>query len=67
MRIGLLYAMRGEIESLLTAETPLLQEKAGAAFYRIRKDILACCGGVGKVNAAMPPSCSSTCTAPTSS
>lgn len=53
MRIGLLYAMRGEIESLLTAETPLLQEKAGAAFYRIRKDILACCGGVGKVNAAM--------------
>mgnify|MGYP004609468787 FL=1 len=32
MRIGLLYAMRGEIESLLTAETPLLQEKAGAAF-----------------------------------
>ena len=53
MRIGLLYAMKGEIESLLTAETPLLQEKAGVAFYRIREDIIACCGGVGKVNAAM--------------
>ena len=53
MRMGLLYAMKGEIESLLTAETPLLQEKAGAAFYHIREDIIACCGGVGKVNAAM--------------
>ncbi|MFR1975024.1 MAG: 5'-methylthioadenosine/S-adenosylhomocysteine nucleosidase [Oscillospiraceae bacterium] len=53
MRIGLLYAMKGEIESMLTEETPLLQEKAGVAFYRIREDIIACCGGVGKVNAAM--------------
>lgn len=53
MRIGLLYAMKGEIESMLTEETPLLQEKAGVSFYRIREDIIACCGGVGKVNAAM--------------
>ena len=53
MRIGLLYAMKGEIESMLTEETPLLQEKAGVPFYRIREDIIACCGGVGKVNAAM--------------
>ena len=53
MCIGLLYAMKGEIESLLTEETPLLQEKAGVLFYRIQEDIIACCGGVGKVNAAM--------------
>ena len=53
MRIGLLYAMKGEIESMLTEETPLLQEKSGVLFYRIREDIIACCGGVGKVNAAM--------------
>ena len=53
MRIGLLYAMKGEIESMLTEETPLLQEKAGVSFYRIRENIIACCGGVGKVNAAM--------------
>ena len=50
---GLLYAMKGEIESLLTEETPLLLEKAGVLFYRIQEDIIACCGGVGKVNAAM--------------
>lgn len=53
MCFGLLYAMKGEIESLLTEETPLLQEKAGVLFYRIQEDIIACCGGVGKVNAAM--------------
>ena len=53
MCIGLLNAMKGEIESLLTEETPLLQEKAGVLFYRIQEDIIACCGGVGKVNAAM--------------
>jgi adenosylhomocysteine nucleosidase len=53
MCIGLLYAMKGEIESMLTEDTPLLQEKAGVSFYRIREDIIACCGGVGKVNAAM--------------
>lgn len=57
MRIGLLYAMKGEIESMLTEETPLLQEKAGVSFYRIREDIIACCGGVGKVNAAMAARC----------
>ena len=37
MKIGLVYAMTGEIESLLTEETPLLQEKAGVLFYRIRR------------------------------
>ena len=34
MCIGLLYAMKGEIESLLTEETPLLQEKAGVQIGR---------------------------------
>ncbi len=29
MRIGLLYAMKGEIESLLTEETPRRQENGG--------------------------------------
>ena len=41
MRIGLLYAMKGEIESMLTEETPLLQERAGVSFYRIREDIIS--------------------------
>ena len=54
MKIGLMYAMPGEIESLLAQEgTHLLQTVAGVSFYRIREDVIACCGGVGKVNAAM--------------
>ena len=54
MKIGLMYAMPGEIESLLAQEgTHLLQTVAGVSFYHIREDVIACCGGVGKVNAAM--------------
>ena len=54
MKIGLLYAMPSEIESLLTQEgTHLLQTVAGVSFYHIREDVIACCGGVSKVNAAM--------------
>ena len=54
MTIALMYAMRSEIASLLRGdETPLLQTVAGAEFYRIRPNVIACCGGVGKVNAAM--------------
>ena len=49
MKIGLVYAMTGEIESLLTQENAQpLQTVAGVPFYRI-----ACAGGVSKVNAAM--------------
>ena len=56
MKIGLMYAMPGEIESLLAQEgTHLLQTVAGVSFYHIREDVIACCGGVGKVNAAMAP------------
>ncbi|MBQ2062149.1 MAG: 5'-methylthioadenosine/S-adenosylhomocysteine nucleosidase [Oscillospiraceae bacterium] len=54
MNIALMYAMRSEIASLLRGdETPLLQTVAGVEFYRIRPNVIACCGGVGKVNAAM--------------
>lgn len=54
MNIALFYAMRGEIASMLHGDdTPLLQTVAGVEFYRIRPNVIACCGGVGKVNAAM--------------
>ncbi len=54
MTIGLIYAMRGEIESLLSAENAEpLQTAAGVEFYRIRPNVIACAGGVSKVNAAM--------------
>ena len=54
MKIGMMYAMDGEIESLLQNENARLIEKvAGASFYQIRDNVIACAGGVGKVNAAM--------------
>jgi adenosylhomocysteine nucleosidase len=54
LTIALYYAMRGEISSMLHGdETPLLQTVSGVEFYRIRPNVIACCGGVGKVNAAM--------------
>ncbi|MDO4810846.1 MAG: 5'-methylthioadenosine/S-adenosylhomocysteine nucleosidase [Eubacteriales bacterium] len=54
MKIGLMYAMTSEIESLLAQEgTHLLQTVAGVPFYHIRENVIACCGGVSKVNAAM--------------
>lgn len=40
MKIGLVYAMTGEIESLLTQENAQpLQTVAGVPFYRIRPDV----------------------------
>ena len=54
MKIGMIYAMTLEIESLLKGENAQpLQTIAGVPFYRIREDVIACAGGVGKVNAAM--------------
>lgn len=54
MKIGLLYAMTGEIESLLTTQNAQpLQTIAGVPFYQIRDNVIACAGGIGKVNAAM--------------
>ena len=53
MLTGLLYAMKGEIESLLPPDAVPERTEAGVLFYRLRPDLVACCGGVGKVNAAM--------------
>ena len=54
MTIGMIYAMTLEIESLLTNENAQpLQTVAGVPFYKIRDNVIACAGGVGKVNAAM--------------
>lgn len=54
MRIGLAYAMEGEIESLLQAAGARhLQTVAGVPFYEVGQDLIAYTGGVGKVNAAM--------------
>jgi len=54
MKIGLAYAMTGEIESLLSlTDTKLLETVCGVPFYEIDKDIIAYAGGIGKVNAAM--------------
>ena len=54
MRIGLAYAMTGEIESILTTTgAKLLETVCGVAVYEIEPDLYAYAGGVGKVNAAM--------------
>ena len=54
VKIGMMYAMPGEIESLLAAGMhPLLQTVAGVSFYQISENVIACTGGVGKVNIAM--------------
>ena len=53
MTIGLVYAMPGEIETLLTDETRTpIRTEAGVSFYQIRPHIIACCCGISKVNAA---------------
>lgn len=52
--IGLAYALKGEIESILqTCNPKLLEETSGVAVYEIEPGLLAYLGGVGKVNAAM--------------
>lgn len=54
MRIGLAYAMGGEIESLLEMTgAKLLETAAGVPIYEAGPEIFAYAGGVGKVNAAM--------------
>lgn len=54
MKIGLSYAMSGEIDSLLkTANAKLLETACGVPIYEIEPGILAYAGGIGKVNAAM--------------
>lgn len=52
--IALYYAMPKEIDSLLKREgESLMGEEAGVKFYRLRENVMACVGGIGKVNAAM--------------
>ena len=54
MKIGLAYALKGEIRSILhTASPRLLETACGVEIYEIEPDLLAYVGGVGKVNAAM--------------
>lgn len=52
MNIALFYAMPSEIDSLTHGAEPM-ETVHGISFYRIRENVIACCGGVGKVNAAM--------------
>ena len=52
MLIALFYAMPSEIESLIHGAAPT-EEVCGVKFYHLRENLVACCGGVGKVNAAM--------------
>ena len=52
MNIALFYAMPSEIDSLIHGAAPM-ETVHGVSFYRIRPNVIACCGGVGKVNAAM--------------
>jgi len=52
--IGLAYALKGEIESILrTMEPKPLETVSGVAVYELEPGLLAYLGGVGKVNAAM--------------
>ena len=54
MKIGLAYAMSGEIESILQiTNAKLLETVCGVPFYEIEEGIIAYAGGIGKVNAAM--------------
>ena len=53
MKIALSYAMTGEIASILPPDARPIESAAGVPFYAIDTDIIACCGGIGKVNAAM--------------
>ena len=54
MKIGLQLAMPSEFRALPGASslTPF-ETVSGVDFYRFTPDIIACTGGVGKVNAAM--------------
>ncbi len=52
MLTALFYAMPGEIASLIGDAAPM-EVVSGVSFYRLGEGRIACCGGVGKVNAAM--------------
>lgn len=52
MFTALFYAMPSEIASLVGDAAPM-EVVSGVSFYRLGEHRIACCGGVGKVNAAM--------------
>lgn len=53
-KIGLVYAMEAELESLLQCSGACrIETIAGVPFYAIAPGLIACAGGVGKVNIAM--------------
>lgn len=53
-RIGLVYAMEAELASLLeNSGAKWLETVAGVPFYEIAPELIACAGGIGKVNIAM--------------
>ena len=52
MRIGLQFAMPSELRALPEICEPF-ETLSGVPFFEIEPDIIACAGGVGKVNAAM--------------
>ncbi len=54
MKIGLQFAMPAELHALPGAKAlKPFETVSGVPFFEIAPDILACAGGVGKVNAAM--------------
>ncbi len=54
MKIGLQFAMSAEFHALPGAkDIESFQTVSGVPFYNIAPDIIACAGGIGKVNAAM--------------
>ena len=54
MKIGLLFAMPAELHALPGArELEPFETVSGVPFFSVAPDILACAGGVSKVNAAM--------------
>lgn len=58
MKIGLVYAMTGEIESLLTQENAQpLQTVAGVPFYRIRPTSSPAPAASARSTPLWPPSC----------
>ena len=53
-KIGLIYAMEAELESLLERSgAEKLETVAGVPFYAVAPGIVACAGGIGQVNLAM--------------
>lgn len=54
MKLGIVYAMPIEsAEILRRTEGRLIETVSGVSFYQLEENMIACMGGVGKVNAAM--------------